>query len=175
MNNPDPTLPVAEKKERKMPVCIQKIKAWADTHLTYERLIILDAVLAVIHVTTMCIVWIQWLMLFTLVFIRGTRMFLWGWSKRTQQPVWYDREYKFRKYSTWFYFPIALGFQVLTMFTNYCKNANDEYSCRMAYFFTFLVLLILYVPIDLLLYRIVSNNYATKFPNGVTKEEQPAA
>jgi len=83
MNNPDPTLPVAEKKGPKMPACIQKLKAWADTHLTYERLIILDAVLAVIHVVTMCIVWIQWLMLFTLVFIRGTRMFLWGWSKRT--------------------------------------------------------------------------------------------
>jgi len=158
-----------------MPECIQKIKAGADKHLTYERIIILDGVLAGIHVLTMCIVWIQWLMVFTLVLIRGTRMFLWGWSKKTQSPIWFDREYKFRKYSTWFYFPIALGFQVLTMFTNYCKNATDEYTCRMAYFFTFLILLILYVPIDLLLYRIVSNSFTAKFPDGVKKEEKPAA
>jgi hypothetical protein len=34
------------------------MKASADKHLTYERLIILDGVLAGIHVLTMCIVWI---------------------------------------------------------------------------------------------------------------------
>ena len=40
-------------------------------------------------------------------------------------------------------------------------------NCRIAYFFTFLVLLVIYIPVDLYLYRMVTNNFNAKFPNGL--------
>ena len=154
-----------------MPLCCQKIKDFLDKHIIYEKLIIIDGVFAGLHLLVMFILAIQYLMLITLIGIRGPRIFLWGWSKKTQDVVWFDRELKFRKYTSWFYFPIALAVQVTTMFTNYCKNSTDEYNCRMGYFFTFLVVLAIYVPIDLFLYRMVTINFNAKFPNGVPPKE----
>ena len=150
-----------------LPLCIQKIKIYLDKHIIYEKLIIIDAVFAGVHLLVMFIVSIQYLMLITLLGIRAPRIFLWAYCKKTQQGDWFNREFKFRKYSTWFYFPIALAVQVTTLFTNYCLKATDNYKCGIGYFFTFLVLLLVYIPVDFFLYRMVLIHFNSKFPNGL--------
>jgi hypothetical protein len=55
------------------------------------------------------------------------------------------------------------------MVTNFCRDSGDGEDCRSGYMWTMTILLILYMPIDIVLYLVVKKTYEERDPNTAVK------
>lgn len=132
---------------------------------SYERLLIVDAILAGIHFLALLVLAWQYLMFVTLLGLRAPRSVFHLIAKKTNSAEWFDREMLFRKWSTYLYFPIAIITQALTMVTNFCRDSGNPSECRSGYMWTMFILLVLYMPLDIVLFLSVKKTYEERAAN----------
>ena len=115
----DPTQGHTQSKDN----CCGKTRLLVQHYHSYEKLLIVDAVLVGLHLIAFLILKINWLMMVTLLLIRVPRMALHVFAKRDTREG-YQREYLFRKWTCILYFPLAFTFQIVAMLFNFCNTTT---------------------------------------------------
>merc|ERR1712183_350239 len=146
---------------------------------TYEKLIILDTAFLVLHVLYAFISFnhLSWIMLFG---VRVPRIILNVMAKKKvaakapEVTTWQGREYIFRQWTTFLYFPIALIFTLIGGYAMTC-TLTWKPGCMSAYVITMIIFLGIYTVIDFYIWqRIVKPQLAESFAQ-YDKERKAAA
>ena len=88
VTNPESAAPPSEEGKSKF----QQLKEKVSVVISYDKLWISDSALAGIHFLAILILAFQYLMLVTLIGIRGTRIGLYMKNRKSDDPVWLERE-----------------------------------------------------------------------------------
>ncbi len=117
-----------------------------DEFTQYPKIVITDAIIAVVHIIVMLVLRLAWLMLIPFLLIRLPRFILHCCSRRTQSKINYTREFQFRKWSCICYFPLAVTIQMISMAASFC--AVEAYlttsQCMTGYSIALIIALVIH-------------------------------
>ena len=125
-------------------------------YFVYEKVVWVDAVVSLIHVIYAILSGngLSWLMF---IGVRVPRLALHMLSKHYKTIEWKGREYTFRKYSVYGYFPAALIVTLLAGSFYVCNSRNIFWKatkgCYMGYVVCMIILLVVHTFLDFYIFK----------------------